>query len=136
MLNSPRQAVLLQGRGRYVPPEAPTNVNVTIDNVDALITWDSVTQSIYGSPMTVPYYFIYGAKTPDAPSSEQFYLGYSTGTSFRHLGIGLPGSNIQPPGEYFYTVSAVIWYPPRGEVSMLDKYIGKATRKEMMDLLP
>ena len=130
-----RIAINVSGQGNYAPPMPPANVNITVDYPDAVVTWDAVTQSVLNSPVSVPYYFIYGSKAPNATEDEQFYLGYSTSTSFTHLGIGLPGTNLQSPRQYFYYVCAVLYYPSRDSVIDLDSLVGKVSRKELKKLL-
>jgi len=132
--NMPVLKIKLSGTGEYVPPQAPQGVSIVIDGIDALITWEPVTQNIYNTPITVPYYFVYGSSLPDPDPTQQIFLGYSYGTSFRHLGVGLPGSNVQTPREFFYTVTAVVWFPPRNEPGFLDRLIG-FSRKEVEQLL-
>lgn len=128
--NMPLIKIALRGIGEYVPPQEPQGVALVIDGYDAVITWEPVTQNIYNTPITVPYYFIYGAVVPDPDYSQQVFLGYSTETTFRHLGVGLPGSNVQSPREFFYTVTAVVWYPPRVGSILLDDLIG-SSREEV-----
>lgn len=122
--NYPIISIPIIGVGEYVPPQAPQDVTLTIDGNDMLLNWDPVTQSIYNSPIAVPYYFIYGSVVPNPDNTQQIFLGYSNGTSFRHLGVGLPGSNVQAPRAYYYTITAVIWYPTRNELLDLDQLIG------------
>ncbi|MDD2230683.1 MAG: PKD domain-containing protein [Candidatus Cloacimonetes bacterium] len=128
--NMPLMKIRLDGIGEYVPPQEPQSVAIIIDGLDAVISWEQVTQNIYNTPITVPYYFIYGAVVPDPDYSQQVFLGYSTETTFRHLGVGLPGSNVQSPREFFYTVTAVVWYPPRVGSILLDDLIG-SSREEV-----
>lgn len=134
-INTPRLALKIQGAGFYVPPMPPANVQISSDYPDVLISWNAVTHSILDSPVNVPYYFIYGSKSPNAPETEQFFLGYSVGTTFRHLGVGLPGSNIQAPRQYFYYVCAVLYYPSLNIESYLDNVAGEISRKELQKAL-
>lgn len=128
--NKPILKIKLRGIGEYVPPQTPQGVTIVIDGYDAVISWEAVTQNIYNTPITVPYYFIYGSLIPNPGPTEQIFIGYSTGTTFHHAGVNLPGSNVQPPPQYFYTVTAVVWYPPRNINIALDDLIGR-TKEEV-----
>jgi len=123
--NKPILKIKLRGIGEYVPPQTPQGVSIVIDGYDAVISWEAVTQNIYNTPITVPYYFIYGSLIPNPGPTEQIFIGYSTGTTFHHAGVNLPGSNVQPPPQYFYTVTAVVWYPPRYNNISLNDLIGR-----------
>lgn len=128
--NKPILKIKLRGIGEYVPPQTPQGVAIVIEGYDAVITWEAVTHNIYNTPITVPYYFIYGSLIPNPGPTEQIFIGYSTGTEFHHAGVNLPGSNVQPPAQYFYTVTAVVWYPPRNNNIALDDLIGR-TKEEV-----
>ncbi len=123
--NEPILKIKLRGIGEYVPPQTPQGVSISIAGYDAVISWEAVTQNIYNTPITVPYYFIYGSLIPNPGPTEQIFIGYSTDTIFHHTGVNLPGSNVQPPLQYFYTVTAVVWYPPRFSDHILDEFIGR-----------
>lgn len=129
--NLPICVLGLKGIGEYVPPQTPQGVAIVIEGFDAVISWEEVTQNIYNTPITVPYYFIYGSLIPNPAPTEQIFIGYSTGTEFHHAGVNLPGSNVQPPAQYFYTVTAVVWYPPRNNNIVLDDLIGR-TKEEVL----
>ncbi len=119
--------IALSGTG-YVyedtPPLEPQGVNISVSGYDNLISWEEVTQNIHGDPLTVSYYFVYGALTPNPGPLEQIFIGYSTGCSFLHQGVHLPGSNVQPPNEYFYMVTAVAVFEGRGKFAHPDELIG------------
>jgi len=127
--NKPVGKITLRGLGEFVPPQAPQNVSLGVDGFDAIVSWDAVSENVFHNPITVPYYFIYGANKPNADEDHQVFLGYSVGTSFRHLGVGLPGSNVHAPRQYFYTVTAVVWYPTRNNRSDFASMIGKSKRE-------
>jgi hypothetical protein len=70
----------------YVPPAEPQGVNIDISNeVDAAITWQAVTQTIYGTPITPDGYIILYNESP-YESDEHFYyfLAMTTGLSYTH----------------------------------------------------
>lgn len=71
----------------YVPPEAPANVNVNLTNsVDAVITWDPVTQTIYGTPITPDGYIVLYNESPYEYDEHFYYFlwNVTTGTTFTH----------------------------------------------------
>ena len=41
-----------------VPPIEPSNVDVSVINNDAIITWDAVTQDVYENPITPDGYVV------------------------------------------------------------------------------
>ncbi len=71
----------------YVPPAAPENVNVDIsNNVDAVITWDPVTETIYGTPITPDGYIVLYNESPYEYDEHFYYFLWNVteGTSFTH----------------------------------------------------
>ncbi|MDZ4122425.1 MAG: hypothetical protein U1C33_08380, partial [Candidatus Cloacimonadaceae bacterium] len=130
---NPILAIPISGFCAFIPPHAPQNVEVQIDDPDMLITWSHVTQDIYGNPITPSYYFIYASNVPNPSPQNLVFLGYSLDPSFRHLGVNLPGANIVPPSEMFYRIVAVIWYPRSSDLDQLDKMIGKCSYQEIRE---
>ncbi len=71
----------------YVPPAPPENLNVDISNeVDAVITWDPVTQTIYGTPITPDGYIVLYNESPYEENDHFYYFlwNVTSGTSFTH----------------------------------------------------
>lgn len=70
----------------YVPPKPPDGVTVSIANtIDALITWQPVTQTIYDTPITPDGYIILYNESPYEYDDHFYYfLGRSFGTTFTH----------------------------------------------------
>ncbi|MDZ4121310.1 MAG: Ser-Thr-rich GPI-anchored membrane family protein, partial [Candidatus Cloacimonadaceae bacterium] len=57
----------------YVPPQAPTGVNVnTTNGIDAIITWQPVTETIYYTPITPDGYIVLYNESP-YEHDEHFY---------------------------------------------------------------
>ncbi len=76
----------------YVPPEAPDGVNVDITNaVDAVISWQPVTQTIYGSPIIPDGYIVLYNETPyESQDNLYYYLWDVTdGCAFTHSRVAL-----------------------------------------------
>lgn len=81
IVNSPLFAIT------YVPPAAPGNVDVDISNsVNAVITWDPVTQTIYGTPIVPDGYIVLYNESPYEYDEHFYYFlwNVTTGTSFTH----------------------------------------------------
>lgn len=71
----------------YVPPRPPENVAVNAsNNVDAVIAWDAVTQTIppYNSPITPDGYIILYNETPYEDDQFYYFLGRSYTTTYTH----------------------------------------------------
>lgn len=76
----------------YVPPEVPDGVDVDITNaVDAVITWQPVTQTIYGSPIIPDGYLVLYNETPYENQDNLYYYLWdvTTGSSFTHPRVAL-----------------------------------------------
>ncbi|MFA7024915.1 MAG: hypothetical protein WC176_03525 [Candidatus Cloacimonadaceae bacterium] len=76
----------------YVPPEAPDGVNVDITNaVDAVISWQPVTETIYGSPITPDGYLVLYNETPYENQENLYYYLWDVtdGCAFTHSRVAL-----------------------------------------------
>ena len=76
----------------YVPPEAPDGVNVDITNaVDAVISWQPVTQTIYGSPIIPDGYIVLYNETPYESQDNLYYYLWDVmdGCAFTHSRVAL-----------------------------------------------
>jgi len=74
----------------YVPPETPEGVSVDISNaVDAVISWDAVTETIYGSPIEPDGYIVLYNESPYEHDEHYYYYLWDVtdGTSFTHSGV-------------------------------------------------
>ncbi len=74
----------------YVPPATPQAITVNISNaVDAVITWQPVTQTIYGSPIVPDGYIVLYNETPYENNDNLYYYLWdvTNGTSFTHGGV-------------------------------------------------
>ncbi|MDD2324073.1 MAG: hypothetical protein PHT77_12640 [Bacteroidales bacterium] len=74
----------------YVPPAPPQGVTVDISSaVDAIITWQPVTQTIYGSPIVPDGYIVLYNETPYEDSDNLYYYLWdvTNGTTFTHGGV-------------------------------------------------
>jgi len=71
----------------YVPPAAPDNVSVDISNsVHAVINWDAVSQTIYGTPITPDGYIVLYNESPYEYDEHFYYFlwNVTSGTTFTH----------------------------------------------------
>lgn len=95
--NNPLLKVGLNGTGQYVPPKAPENVIVVMDGNNALISWDAVTQDIFGVPITPDFYYIFNSQDPYGSFTFRYA---TTGLQYTHPMI----SYFQP--RMFYKIIA------------------------------
>lgn len=94
----------------YVPPQAPAGVSVnTTNGIDAIITWQPVTETIYNTPITPDGYIVlYNESAYEHDQHFYYYLwDVTSGTSFIHGGVMLRR------GEMFYRVVAYKDYDGR-----------------------
>lgn len=113
-LNMPIVKILLSGRGVVVPPKPPANVQITIVGDDTVISWDAVTQTIFDTPISPEYYFVYGANNP---TGEFVLNGLTQNLSYTHPYITLGAQRM------FYKVTAVKLYRNDLPYSDLESYL-------------
>ncbi|MCD4664346.1 MAG: PKD domain-containing protein [Bacteroidales bacterium] len=91
----------------YVPPAAPTDVQVDIVYPDAVISWTAVDTTIYGTPMTPDLYIIQYSEV--AEDSAFYYLSSVLHpiTEFTHIRVLQYGNNGYPSEHMFYKVISV-----------------------------
>jgi hypothetical protein len=74
----------------YVPPDTTDGLTVDIsNNVDAVISWQPVTQTIYGSPIVPDGYIVLYNETPYEDDDHFYYYLWDVtdATSFTHSGV-------------------------------------------------
>lgn len=94
----------------YVPPQEPTGVSVnTANGIDAVITWQPVTQTIYNTPITPDGYIVLYNESPYEHDEHFYYYLWdvTSGTSFTHGGV------MRRRAEMFYRVVAYKDYDGR-----------------------
>jgi len=94
----------------YVPPAAPEGITVDITNsVDAVITWEPVTQTIYGTPITPDGYIVLYNESPYENNDHFYYFlwNVTSGTSFTHPDVA------RFRDQMYYRVVAYIDYDGR-----------------------
>lgn len=102
--NMPVLAIGLRGTGEYVPPAAVGAPAVQILGNDAIITWEAVTETIYGSPITPDGYIVLYNETPYEDENYYYFLNFVPETSYTHTFVAL----FRP--SMFYRVVAVKFY--------------------------
>lgn len=98
-VNCQAYPISLRGTGEYVPPKAPEHVNIMASGYDVTITWDAVTETIFGSPYTPDYYLVF-YNGSDNPEGEFYFHGATADLSYTHYLVGLHTQNM------FYRVRA------------------------------
>ena len=101
-------------------PATPQVVITTVGE-DAHLNWQPVTQSIGGCPITVTRYLVFYSPTSEGP---YYYHGYTTGTSYVHLGV------ISYATGMFYQVRAFVGAP-----ALVDAIERGTSLEEVMDKL-
>ncbi len=108
----------------YVPPKPPTDVDVDISNgIDALLSWEAVTQTIYDTPIVPDGYVILYNETPYEDDDNKYYfLGYSTSPNYTHYYVA------ENRDEFYYSVKTKKIFSSR-ELTMLEEYSAKNRSK-------
>ena len=72
----------------YVPPQTPAGVNVnTANGIDAVISWQPVTQTIYSTPITPDGYIVMYNETPYENEQYYYFLTETDQLSYTHLRV-------------------------------------------------
>ncbi len=88
------------GDGSGDLPAVPENITLQINGNQSLLTWDAVTTSVNGNPLTISGYHIYYSENPDEEQYE--LLDSTTGTSY------LLSAQDLLPHLRFYKISAYL----------------------------
>jgi hypothetical protein len=81
----------------YQIPLPPQDIQIVTSGNDVVVTWDPVTMSIYGDPLTPDFYVVY--KSTDPASGSYSFAGICYGTTYTWINTAL-----QP--RYFFKVTA------------------------------
>jgi len=69
----------------YVPPETPENIIIDIsNNRDAVISWDPVTETIYGTPIIPDGYLVLYNENPYEDDQYYYFLTQVPGETYTH----------------------------------------------------
>ena len=99
--NQPLLQVTLQGAGEYDEIPAPQNVTIDISNGDAIISWDAVTETVHGIPISPDFYVINYSETVEEDPEAYYHLVMINQTSFVHVGVNYFAD------QMFYQVIAI-----------------------------
>ena len=115
--------VYLLGDSRAIP-DTVRNLTIQVDYPDAVLNWDRVTQTVYGTPVTIDYYLVFF----EEEYNEEFnFLAVSMDTTYTHQYVA------QFSTSMFYFVEAYV-----GDLGMLDELMAsgrRMTRDEVHELL-
>ncbi len=107
-----------------IVPDTVRNLVIEVDYPDAVLNWDHVTNTIYGSPLVVDYYLVYFKEV----LSETFnFLAVMPDTTYTHSYVA------QFSASMFYMVEGYV-----GELGGLDEILAsgrRLTREEVHGLL-
>jgi len=102
--NNPMLPVRLTGLGQIVPPAMVEGVTVNISGHDALISWQPVTETIYGTPVNPDFYIVLHSERPYCDEGDYVYLTYTPDLVATHYGVA------RFRNQMFYKVVAVKFY--------------------------
>jgi PKD repeat protein len=111
-LNEPNLTISLSGTCIYAPPKEPENIDIVIGENNAVITWDAVTENIYGHSIVPDGYIVLYNEIPDDEDYFWFLAFVSAGETYTHLDVARFRS------QMFYTVLAYI-EQERGQLEQL-----------------
>jgi parallel beta-helix repeat protein len=115
--------VSLLGDSRAIP-DTVRNLTIQIDYPHAILNWDRVTQTVYGTPVSIDYYLVYY----EGEYNEEFnFLAVAMDTTYSHEYVAQFASSM------FYFVEAYV-----GGLEGLDQLLASAlgmTRAQVHELL-
>ena len=101
--NCPAFEIDLEGICEFVPPVAPQNVELNIAGTDGVISWESVTENIYGSPLNPDGYLVYYNEIAYGNEEDYYFLAFvENDTTYTHLNV----ARFSP--QMFYKVVAFV----------------------------
>jgi len=72
----------------YVPPQAPTGMTIdTSNNVDAVLSWNAVTQTIYNTPISPDGYIVLYNETPYEDDQYYYFLTETSQLTHTHTRV-------------------------------------------------
>lgn len=110
----------------YVPPTVAESLNVDIsNNLDAVLNWQPVTQTIYHTPITPDGYIILYNETPYEDEHYYYFLGRSYTTNYIHQDV------TEFRNQMFYKVKAYKNYTRDGK-TILDSLCARASHERIL----
>jgi hypothetical protein len=104
--NQPAIRLPFSGTGQFAAPSVPQNMLIALSDNNAVITWNPVTTTIQGTPLTPDAYVV---EYSENEAGAFYYLGFTpyTSTIFTHSNVLLYGNGGNPANHMFYRVKAV-----------------------------
>ncbi len=106
----------------YIPPAPPQGVIIDTSNgIDAVLSWQPVTTTIYNTPIVPDGYIVLYNETPYEDEQFYYYHGETTGTTYTHYNVA------HRRDQMFYKIVAFKDYDARisNMLSGLSKDSGK-----------
>jgi len=98
-----------------VPPASPSNVQIEITGYDVLLSWCEVDTTIFGTPIDVDFYLVYGSYNP---YNDFMFVGATSDTTFIQNYVTLLYD------QMFYRVESFV-----GTREELEDYVERYLRK-------
>jgi len=122
--NMPIASIRLTGNGIIVPPIPPVIEQISIVGFDVVIGWSAVTETIFNTPISPDYYFIYHSYDP---YNSYTLMALTQNLSYTHPNIALGARRM------FYKVTAVKFYRNDLTPLELDSYIKRFVTSGMSE---
>ena len=100
--NLPNYEISLSGFCEYAPPAAPDTVYIEIIEPDAIVSWNPVTENIYGASLTPDGYLVFFSADPGEEDDNYFFLSFTTELSHTHEYV------VEYSPQMFYKVYATV----------------------------
>ncbi len=100
-LNDPEMQIALIGNGVYDDIPAPQDVQIALDDQDATISWQPVTETAHGVSVTPGFYVINYSEIPESDPDDYYHLTATTDTTFVHERV------VQFADHMYYQVIAI-----------------------------
>jgi hypothetical protein len=85
--NEPNLTISLSGTCTYAPPKEPENVQISIGENNAVITWDAVTENIYHQAIVPDGYIVLYNEIPEDEDYFWFLAFVSDGLTCTHYDV-------------------------------------------------
>jgi PKD repeat protein len=124
--NNPLFEIPLSGTGEYDEIPAPRNVAIVLTDGNAVISWDVITETVHGIPVTPDFYVINYNDDPNVIPDDYLHLAITTDLNHVHTGV------VWYAEQMFYQVIAVRDYEGQyGRIiSVADPIQSKITWRE------
>ena len=128
-VNLPQGGLKLTGRAASQEPMPPQSVDITVQDQDVLLTWEPVTQTISGVPITTAYYAVFYNGSVDEQGGSFYYHGWTTDTSYIHSRV------VQFSPNMFYRVRAITEYRGEKLLEILESAGRQTSETELLEQL-